>query len=53
MIKNGKDDIKDRKITTGKIISKRIGLLFSGVEQDKLYLVQNLLKTSSDLLEER
>ena len=47
-----KNDIRDRKITTGKAISKRIGVIFSGVAQDKLYVVQNLLEISSNLLEE-
>ena len=47
-----KNDIKDGKITTGKALSNRIGIIFSGVDKNKLYLVQNLLEISSDLLEE-
>jgi hypothetical protein len=47
-----KKDIKDGKITTRKALSKRIGIIFSGVDQDKLYVVQNLIETSFDLLEE-
>ena len=47
-----KNDIKNEKITIGKALSNRIGIIFSGVDQDKLYVVQNLFETSSDLLEE-
>ena len=47
-----KNDIKDGKITTGKALSNRIGIIFSGVDKNKLYLVQNLLEISSDLLGE-
>ena len=47
-----KNDIKDGKITTGKALSNRIGIIFSGVDKNKLYLVKNLLEISSDLLEE-
>lgn len=52
LTKSDKNDIRDGKITTGKAISKRIGIIFSGVDKDKLYVVQNLLEISSDLLEE-
>ena len=47
-----KNDIKDGKITKGKALSNRIGIIFSGVDKNKLYLVQNLLEISSDLLGE-
>jgi len=47
-----RDDVRDGKMTTGKAISKRIVTIFPGVDQDKLYIVQNLLEASSDLLKE-
>ena len=47
-----KRDIKQGKITRGKAISNRIREKFSGVNQKKLSVVQHLLETSSDLIEE-
>ena len=46
------DRIKKNKKLKGVIISERIGTIFSGVDKNKLAVIQKLITSSSDLLNE-
>ena len=50
LTKDNKYDIDKDKISKGEAISKRIGIIYKNVNNNKLSIVKNLLKASSKLL---